>query len=75
MMTNDLGYLEMIMMIIAGANKKGTGRSRQWEKTEPKKGAMDAAQLCRYLSWEVHDPFEMSIFSMKNGASNPEPFW
>jgi len=37
MMTNDLGYLEMIMMIIAGANKEGTGRSRQWEKTEPKR--------------------------------------
>lgn len=29
MMTSDLGYLEMIMMIIAGANKEGTGRSRQ----------------------------------------------
>ena len=40
MMTIDLGYLEMIVMIVAGANKKGTGRSRQWEKTEPKKNGL-----------------------------------
>lgn len=56
-MTNDLGYLEM-MMISAGANKKGTGTPMGKDRTK-----MNGLMGWGHAAMEVHDCGKMYIFS------------